>query len=372
MITDVLIEINGVAYDGFIDLAVSREFTRVANQFVFTIAPNPNFPVLVNNTCKITINGQTIINGYVEIKSTMYNSTTHTITIEGRDKTCDLVDSSAGPNISFNPGLTLPEIIENCLKQLGITDIKIFSNVTVTPFDRSTEIGADIGVTMFDFLEKLCRVKQVIMTTDGNGNILLDRASKTPISTYLLNEEGSELNNILNASARYDYSKLFNTYNGICSSNPNGALSVVQTPEEMSNNPIKPAVNKDIRKSRQYYFIPEAIATVEDVNLRVQWKRDTDKAQALVYACTIDGIIAREDGILWAPNLLVNVVDIFAGVNGQFLITSVVHHISRDGGATTDLVMVSQDAFRLESEQNARDASENILGLGYVVDDKTT
>jgi prophage tail gpP-like protein len=186
-----------------------------------------------------------------------------------------------------------------------------------------------------------------------------------------LNEFNGAANNVTAASARYDYTKLFHSYAGLSAFNTNGFVIAYPTPGEAVNAPIPDAVNKNVRKSRKYIFIPESIATNEDVTQRVQWKRDTDKANALMYTCSIVGFTAEQDNILWKPNLLVNVVDDFAGVRGQFLITNVEYHFAAGitNGATCDLTMVSQEAYRLESEQNSRETEENVMGLGFVIND---
>jgi prophage tail gpP-like protein len=175
---NILMEINGVAYEGFIDFTVSRSFTTLSGKFLFTAICDPQkpFPIDVNDECTIALNNEPIIDGFIEIIKINYSSSGHQIIAEGRDKTCDIIDSHVGQE-SFNTPITLQEIIKNCLKTLGITNIKIISNVNITPFDRAIPQACDIGTTWFEFIEKLCRIKQVILTTDGQGNILLDRAS---------------------------------------------------------------------------------------------------------------------------------------------------------------------------------------------------
>ena len=369
---DVLVEINGQAYDGFLSFAISRDFKSLAGEFSLACAPKAAFPLEVNQTCRIVLNGEPIINGFIEKMQISYSSSAHNLIVSGRDKTCDIIDSHVGPKMSFNKSLLLSDIIQASLDQLGINNINILSNVAITPFESNVTIGADIGTTHFQFLSKFCAMKQVILTTDGDGNILLDRASDKSISTWLLNELNSEKNNISEGQAIYDFSKVFYSYTGYSTINPNSAQDAITTPYQAMNLPIKPAYNTSLpprRHTRKYIFLPESISTVDDMNKRVQWQADTDKANAMMYACKVAGFTAETDGVLWKPNMLVNVVDTFTGVNGQFLILSVRYEFApgNTGGATTSLTMVSPEAFKLQSDKEQEQAVVSVLGKGFVI-----
>lgn len=178
--------------DGFTDIRVNRAFTNLCGVFNFTaVSVNgelKNYPIKINDKCRVLVNGKSVINGYIEKISINYTHDSHVISIEGRDRTCDVVDSTVDSTIIYLPPVTLVEIIKKILKVLGLTDIKVIEKYKTPPFTESDIQSAQIGSTLFSFLDQMCKVKQVIITTDGEGNIVLDQASKDTIKTYLLNQ----------------------------------------------------------------------------------------------------------------------------------------------------------------------------------------
>ena len=363
------LQVNGVDYTGFTTIKVFRSFTNLSGGFNFTSVSSSNlkFPIEVGDSCIVSANGQPIITGFVEKMNIAYDQGQHIISMEGRDKTCDLIDSTIDDTVIYNPPISLKKVIENALKVLGITTITVTENVTIEQFNTSEIQSATIGDTFFGFLEILCRLRQVIMTTDGKGNIILDRASTTQINTVLTSTVNNAINNVKNSTSSFDNTNRFAKYRAYSQGNPVTYVDIPQTPQQLTNKQGVTGTDPGIRNTRQFNFISEKSAEDSELKNRAIWEANIRRAQSKVYACTVQGFIATKDNFIWRPNLLVQVNDDFSNTHGIFLIKDVTFNLSVDGGETTDLSLVVKDAYTLQAEQDAKDARVNVQGQGFVV-----
>ena len=97
------------------------------------------------------------------------------MTFSGRSKTADLIDSYLVGKLSFAKGTTLKTIIETVLKDLNL-NIQVKETLSVSPF--SEVVSAKRGDKALDFILKYARKKQVLVTNDGDGNILITQSGE--------------------------------------------------------------------------------------------------------------------------------------------------------------------------------------------------
>lgn len=94
---DVRLEINGVKYGGWTKISIRRGIGQVAGTFELSITerwPGQPIPAKIElgASCVVTVDGAPVITGYVDDVAPSYNAASHTVSVTGRDKTCDLVD----------------------------------------------------------------------------------------------------------------------------------------------------------------------------------------------------------------------------------------------------------------------------------------
>lgn len=365
----ITLEANGINYDGFTSVKVVRSFTNLANAFSFNAVSSQNiaFPIEVGNSCVVFVEGTPVITGFIEKISISYSEDSHSILVEGRDRTCDVIDSTIDDKIIYKPPITLRQVIVNVLKVLGISNIGIIENVSIKPFSVAEIEAGKIGNTFFSFLQDLCKLRQVVLSTDGKGNIVLDQASKTQISTVLLHKFNNNTNNIKSSSSTFDFTERFGTYKGFSQGNPVAYIDVPQTAQQITNRRGKTSQDPAVRSSRQFSFVSEKSTSDQDLQNRTIWEANIRRAKSKVYNCRVQGFTAEKDGIVWKPNILVQVDDDFANTHGVFLIKDVSYTFAIDGGSITDLTLITKDAFTLQAEQDARNSRANTQGKGFVV-----
>src|SRR5574343_432371 len=222
----ITLEINGTRYIDFLSINVERSIENVYGTFNFmaTFGINDPFPIKVGDSCKILVNETAIITGFVELIDINYSSSQHTVSCQGRDNTCDIYDSKVDGDIEFKPPVSLTHIINQVINKLGISNMSVVNEAgTIDPFMQKDIVSARLAQTAFNFIENYARKRQVFVTGDGQGNIVLARGSSQTISLGgVYNQIGNidNRNNILSSSVKYDNTKRFHIYRCKSQGNP--------------------------------------------------------------------------------------------------------------------------------------------------------
>lgn len=98
--SEIILQVDGTNYAGWTAVSVSRSIETVAGAFDLACTENvggaaAQWPLRPNQKCKILVNGQTVIDGYIDKVSIDVSDSAHGIAVSGRDKTGDLVDCAA-------------------------------------------------------------------------------------------------------------------------------------------------------------------------------------------------------------------------------------------------------------------------------------
>lgn len=344
--------VDGQERQDFTNISVIRSMEDLSGTFSFetTSTANIDFPLRVGSICQIVVDQTTVIDGFIEKLRITYSDGQHKIGVLGRDKTADVIDSTFGNvelNAKDNP-VTLKQIAESILKKLGIKDIKVIDNVGVKPFAKD-HISIETGTTGFALLQKYAQKRQVLVTTDGLGNIVFTR---TPTKTYKtqLTLEKNAPGTILEGSFNIDYTKRFHEY--ICSSQGNPSTNTItiiaSTPDKVADTSGKSEADKEIRSSRVFNFQADSSSQDETAKQRATWESNFRTSQSKQWTYTLQGSIAEDDNEIWEPLRLVYVIDSFAHTSRTRLLISGVTYTQNLGeGSKTILKLMPENSFSL-------------------------
>ena len=361
----ITLEANSIDLTGFTSIDVSRRIDTVSGDFSFRAVSTSNlsFPIQTGDPIRVLVDGTPVITGYAEYINVTYSINSHEVLIRGRDVTCDLIDSTLGEKITFTGGVTLEQIVRATLDSLDMTNVNVISNVTLDPFPATVPVSSEIGQTGFQFLENYARQKNVLLTTDGVGNIVITRSSTARINTNLLNIQvpgtiSNNTNNILDGGVSNDMTGRYSTY-VVRSGESLVALAAFDAYEGIDEffdqitdsavQTIGSTTDSQIRSTRRLEIQAEHPSDSTQCANRAIWEANYRRAKSFNYYCTTYGHSAVFDNIPWAPNLLVKVVDSFCDVDADLLIEQVRYTYSVDGGSKTQLTLVTQDAYQLET-----------------------
>ena len=360
------LEVAGQQFINFISLSMARQIDQLAGTFNFRATSDDEslFPIKAGQPAKVTIGGIPILTGHVEEVFVDYSAAGHTITATGRDITGDIVDSTAQIKV-FTGALTLQQIARQLLAE-GKINIKVKTDpegLEILPFKEGDKEEAETGQTIMSFLEPYCRKRQVLQSTDGEGNFVFTQAGQTRAVRGLINVRGGTLNNVLAGGIRVATNSRFNGYQVQSIQNPTVIKAKVSNFEIANNRGV--ATDPEIRESRFLEISMESSGDTDDATARAKWEVNVRRARAKTYTATVQGFFQdREETRLWKINERVNVQDEFCDVNAALLVTGIEYRLDTGDGSTTTLTLQAPDSYTIETE-SAAEAKGAVFGDAF-------
>lgn len=349
----ITISVNGTVYENFKNVSVFKSIESFLGSFEFSASntKRKTFPFSKGDSVEIFIDDEKIITGFINNISGDYDSGSHSIRISGRDRTQDLVDSSIKSSIDFKAPIGIKSLVEKVLKVNGLTDIGVELNETVTNFSKNELISANVGENAFQFIERYCQLKQLLLTTNAYGNIELLRAGTNEYELMLLNEQGGVNNNILRASFSDSDDQRFNEYTIYSQGNLLSQISDNDVEKKKGSTS-----DSNVRSTRILVINLDKSCDVKTCIERAKWESNIRRTRGFWYKCRIRVFYttALETELIKVNNQIVVRDDMF-GINSTLLIKSC-RYIKSLNGTFLDLELVNKDSFTLQQEQDAVDA----------------
>ncbi len=353
------IEVNGTVYEDALNIRVNRSVHNFCGYFEADTSANPEerLPIKVGDAVRIFADGVSILNGFAELVEVSYDGASHSLYIFGRDRTADAFDSTVSGDKVFKAPNSLEGILRLVLDAGNMTGIGI--NVLaddIDDFASGESIEAEVGQTIFNFLEPYARKQQVVMTSDENGDIILMRAGTTHSGLRLARGK-----NILSASFRKKNDKLFNKY--IARSQVDPLANDDYPASDIVSQSGETAIDPTIRDSRIIEFNTEEEMNNDTSFNRAEFEANIRRANSVNYSCSVYG--HSLNGVPFKVNELAFVDDDFCNISSDLLIHSIEYSYSLSSGSITKFQMTYKDAFTLQAQQEAREASRQTVGSDF-------
>lgn len=341
---DLELLVNGQIYAGWTSLGVTRAMDAAAGAFTVELterwegnegmaAQVEPWPILPGDECEVRLGGVPMIHGYVDIFRPSFTATDHTINIQGRDKTSDLIDCSA---------VHSPDEWKNI-------DLLAFAKIVAKPF--GIEVSADVdvgekfpviklqqGETAFEAIARYAKQRKLLAMPDGSGGLMLTRTGKLRAAVGLVQGE-----NIKESSGSIDHSQRFSDYT------IKGQASYSDDTDGEGEAHIEGSVkDSGITRYRPMLIIAESGGTPGGAKERATWEANSRLGKSASASITVFGW--RQGGLtgdLWLPNMLVAVKSDWLRMDGEMIIRQAT--FTRDeNGTLTKLDIVSPQAFAPE------------------------
>lgn len=298
-------------------------------QFSDRYGDDDKYRVTPGDRCTVSVDGETLITGYVFEAMPSYDASTHSVTVRGNDAAGDLVDCSAMHKGGEWTNATLVQIAD---------DLTLPFDVEVRPL---VDVGAPFrkfsiqqGETVFEALDRAARFRGVMLMSDGQGGLLITRAG---INNSVLPTALAPGENVLSAQAHLSWRERYSQYTvkgeGIGDDESWGAAVTQQAGY---------ALDKSVDRYRPLVILAEENGHAQSFGERAVWQRNVRAGRSARVTYTVQGWY--HDAGLWMPNRLVPVRDPLLHLAGDMLITAVKYRRSRDG-ARAELSLMRPDAY---------------------------
>lgn len=330
---DTVLEVDGKPYAGWKKVTIGLSIESISGSFELSVTDR--WPLQAEKReiqpgapCTMYMGDTAVITGYVDDVDVDYSSDDHRISIRGRDKTADVVDSAATYKSGTFHELGLLDIASRLCQPHSVTvtskaDLgKTFRKYSITP-----------GDTIYETLELLARRRGVLLMPD-NGNLLFNKPGTDRIETALKTGVNIKTGSIQRSiRERYGRYTVYGQTQGFDDANTDFAAS-----------PKGEATDNAVRASRHHISVAEGAATAADCEKRAIWARNTavGRSQRAVY--TVQGWTYNGRD-LWPLNKLVAVDDDIANIHRDLLIVSLAFVQNNDRGTITELTLAPREAY---------------------------
>lgn len=365
----VTLEVGGLLYKGWKTVKIRQAIDQLAGVFSLELhdrwtGQSEAWAIAAGDACTLKIGNTVMITGYVDANKVGLSHTTHTITIDGRDKTGDLVDCSAPPKEWG--GQKFEAIALELLKPYGVTLTtqldtdgngykakgkdakgKAATGNAGTGGGLIPKKASNSGETVHKLLEKMAKSQAALLVSDRVGGLIITRAGLAgrAADTLVLGKNIKSLN----------YDRTFaNLYSEIT---VKGQQSGAQLPRsnlvnvEQSAKPVgvikradTTAQNAAINRYRPLILMAEEQAGADRCKRRAAWEASTREGKSLKLTIMVQGW-RQTNGDIWTVNTLTRVKCPLVREDEDFLITACEFSIDRNNGTQTSLTLSRPSAF---------------------------
>lgn len=328
--------IHGSIYSGWTDLSVTRSMEALADEFSVSVAEawSPSSrpsPIASGDPVEVRCARELVLSGWIDADGVDYDAETHSLTLEGRAKTGDLVDCAAEHASGEWHNAGLLQIASDLCRPFGLTAQAAAGLDLGATFAKFT---LQDGETVHEALERACRQRGVLMMTTPAGQLLLTRAGNARTKTAI--EHGV---NILRCQRRRDFRDRYSTYKVKTQTPGSDSWSGTSAAQ-----PLAQALDSGVERHRPHIVHAET-ADVAALSQRATWECSTRAGRSQRITYSVEGWENAEG--LWAPNTLVRVRDSWAHLDDELLLVSVRLHGS-DQGQLAELELAGRTAMTVE------------------------
>lgn len=339
----VLLVVDGQTFAGWEEIDIERSIEQMAGRFHVqgTLRwDGREEPFLLREglACQVKIGPDVVITGYIDDFGGEFDADSAVITLEGRDKTGDLVDCSAIHKTGQWHGAGLLQIVKDICQPFGIGVVVEQDLDLGDPFPS---FALEEGETAFCAIDRACRMRAVLCTSTPAGEVLLTQASEDDSGVQLI--EGVNMKVFSSQHTwRERYSQVIVKGQTQGTDDYNGTVVAHAQAQ---------AKDAEINRYRPLVVVAEHGAPGGSLQDRADWevrvrmgRGKRGRVQVVGWRVADEGRAGR----LWQDNTLVSVDSPRMQLAQQdMLIVSVKYHKSDKRGTVTDLVLARREAYEV-------------------------
>lgn len=342
--------VNGREFAGWKNVRVTAGIESIAGSFDLGVTDRWDgrdvpWDIVEEDECRVAINGESVIKGWVDKRTISISGEMDTLTLSGRDFTGALVDCSALLNdngsgkikkkatweFANTPLLTL---VKRLAEVHGISVALDPPDLQLPP--PAKKLAIEPGDTMFDVIDRACKLVGVLPIADGNGGLLLMRPGAKRAHNALVQGE-----NILSGTANYDASARFRKY-VVHGQHPGSDNWFGETAAGVSAE----AQDLNVRRAARTLLIKaDNAVTPAYAKARAAWEATVRAARSNSITITTTDWL-QSNGAIWRRNEIVPVFAPRLGVDGDLLISEITYSLDETGGELTTFTLKPPDAFK--------------------------
>lgn len=333
--------VGGTIYEGWTDVEIRLSVRRMAGEFTLHVSEaftggndGPASPltwrIRPQDPCQVFYGGLLVMTGHVDAYNPRYSKQQHQVTIQGRTKSADLVDSSVDDEVKNGEmrDQTLPQAARRVVKNFGIP-VEVDGNVD----EKFDVMRVRPGETVQRFLERYARGAGAVMFPGRNGSLKIAQIEDGGAVASLV--EGV---NILEASAMLRADK---RHSKIKTKGQDHGTDQ-EYGEPVAGRKAE-ATDGAVKRYRPLTLLHENKTSRKNGRRRAAWESAVRAGESTrVEIKVVDWTYGP--GQLWQPGQKVSVISPMIAINRTLAIENLVLTQSRSRGTIASLSLVPPEA----------------------------
>lgn len=341
--TDIALYVNGLIWKGWQEATVTHSIDAVFGSFDLRLTrgwpdgePDSVPPVREGDDCRLTLDGETVITGFVNQVSLRTDSDGYDLKVSGRDRTALLFKGCVLNEPAEWKGVDALAIAREIAKPFGISvsaEVGVgasFGKFTVQP-----------GTTANRALERLCRHRALFHHATRDGNLVLTSSAAAKGLDDVL-KHGPK-GNVLEATYSSDLSERHSEY--IVKNQTQGSSWGGNEHAKVTAR----AVDKGVKQYCPRVIVPDEPGDAAAMKKLAVAQAALNAGRSRTVGFTVPGW-ARASGGLWPINRTVPVRDVVSGLDEAMLIKRAVFTVSPTEAPATALTLVDPRAYTRTAE----------------------
>lgn len=350
----IILKVNNQKFSGWKTARVTRSMEQVSGDFALEFSDRwaeqeQAWQIKAHDAAEVLLDDITVITGYVDSVETSISGDDKVSSFSGRDKTGDLVDCSALADPGEWKKLKLDQIAEVLSAPFGIEVVR-----ETSVGDKFFVFKLQPGESVFEALERMGRMRGVLLTSNRKGNLVITSRSSEKSGTPLIFGD-----NILEAKVGYDFASRFSSYETI---GQQGGKAWGNHKAVTRTKTRSISTDSVIKRFRPKIIFSESQADNEAAKKRVQWEATVRAARSLSVEITVQGW-KQSNGELWKPNILVDATIPPLHLKSTLLLVKTVFSSSEDTGTRTELTLRNKESFDLQPDIKLDVQQQSASGL---------
>jgi prophage tail gpP-like protein len=340
---EVQLLVDGRRYGGWTSVRITQSVETIAGSFSLDVTDRWTeaglpWPIREEDPCQVLLDGEVVIDGYVDRRHPSFDAQQRAVAITGRDRAAILVDSSAVLDRWSFRNASVLDVARKVCEPFGI-GVTLQAGLTLPAPPRKMAVNP--GDTAYAVIERAAAAAGVLVVSDGAGGIMITRAGTVRAAPLV--EGGNLLAGELEYNAEERYGRYVVVTQSAGTDNASGGATRVRAE----------AVDEGVRRAERVLLVrPENGITTDYARQRADWEARVRAARAETARVSVQGW-KQPNGARWPINALAAVRSPTLGVNGDLLIAQVDYSLSA-AGEVTQLSLVRPDAYTPEPAAKVR------------------
>jgi len=334
MADDLTLKVNNTTLSGWTSVRVTRGVERMPSDFDISLTERfPDDASIVvaqpGDKCQVLLGSDVVITGYINRFNSTIDKANHTIRINGRSMSQDLVDCSAEWPTGQISGTNALDVAQRLAKPYGIS---VSSTAGAGP--QIPQFNLIIGESAFDVIERVCRYSGLLVYDKPDGSVVLAQTGSARAASGFAQGMNAEL-----ASFLWSDDEQFSEYDVF------GLSMNTFVDAGVLNQPLAKVTDPNVKRRRLKYFVAESGAAGYDLSLkRAYWEAARRIGRSWKLTLRTDGW-RDSAGKLWEPNTIAQVSFSSLHLQAKELCIGEVTYRRDDQGTTAEIALMLPDAF---------------------------